>query len=403
MSVLSPCSPFCQAHKRAETRGCALSTFSAAWWLLTGAPLSKYVIWIVAAIVLGSTTARAQTSVAQLADAGWQAVENNDADKAAAFFHEALALRPRSAVLNFGAGVAAHMQGREHDASMLLQKAVELQPDLVQASALLGEIEYHEGELDIAIQTYEAALARAPRNPAMKRRLEEWRSEATTYQQFDTLKDDRFSVMFDGPVERKLASRATTVLGDAFWRIGKQIGAYPSNSINVILYTDKQFRDITGAPEWAGGGFDGQIRMPVKGALQNVQEFDRVLTHELAHAMLKAVAPRNIPVWLNEGLAMHFEGSDATSNERLLAAARIYVPLAALKSSFSRLNSDQANVAYAESLFATGALLERVGAGLPDLLQDLNSGLSIEQAVERYGVTFPDFESELARRVGVRQ
>ena len=209
--------------------------------------------------------------------------------------------------------------------------------------------------------------------------------------------------MFEGPVEKQLAARATAVLGDAFWRIGKTIGAYPSNSITVILYTDKQFRDITGAPEWAGGGFDGQIRLPVRGALQNVREFDRVLTHELVHAMLKAVAARNVPVWLNEGLAMHFEGYDAAAIERELAAARLFVPLAFLKNSFSRLNTAQANVAYAESLFATSALLERIGPGLAELLQDLNSGLPVEQAVERFGITFPAFEAELASRVGARR
>jgi tetratricopeptide (TPR) repeat protein len=362
--------------------------------------MSKYAIWLAVALLLSTTGARAQMSVAQLAAAGWQAVENNEADKAAASFREALILRPRDPVLNFGAGVAAYMQGREHEASLLLQKAVELEPRLIEAAALLGEIEYREGDLDVAMRTYESALTRAPRNPAMKRRLEEWRSEAATYQQFDTLRDDRFSIMFEGPVERKLASRATAVLGEAFWRIGKEIGAYPSDSINVILYTDKQFRDITGAPEWAGGGFDGQIRMPVRGALQNLQEFDRVLTHELAHAMLKAVASRNIPVWLNEGLAMHFERSDPSVVERELAAARLYVPLAALKSSFTRLNSAQATVAYAESLFATAALLERIGPGLPDLLQDLASGQPVEQAVERFGLTFPEFEAGLAERVG---
>jgi peptidase MA superfamily protein len=208
--------------------------------------------------------------------------------------------------------------------------------------------------------------------------------------------------MFEGPVEKQLAARATSVLGTAVWRIGKDIGAYPANSINVILYTDKQFRDITGAPEWAGGGFDGQIRLPVRGALQNLPEFDRVLTHELAHAMLKAVASRNVPVWLNEGLAMHFEGYNGAAVERQLAAARIFVPLAVLRTSFMRLSTAQANVAYAESLFATSVLLDRVGPGLADLLQDLNSGQPIEQAVERFGITFPDFESELARRVGVR-
>jgi len=355
-------------------------------------------------LVLSSVPARAQTTVADLADAGWQAVTKGDADRAASAFREALARRPRDPVLNLGAGVAAHLQGRENDATLLLQKALQIEPALTQASALLGEIVYRGGDLDLAIKTYEAALAHAPGNPALQQRLDAWRGEASAYRGFETVKDDRFAVMFEGPVEHKLAARATAVLGDAFWRIGKVIGEYPNNPINVILYTDKQFRDITGAPEWAGGGFDGQIRMPVRGALQNLGEFDRILTHELTHAMLRSVAPRNVPAWLNEGLAMYFEGYNPKAVESGLASARVFVPLTALRSSFTRLNATQAAVAYAESLFATAVLMERIEpSGLSQLLQELGGGQPIEQAVERFGFTFDDFEAKLARRVGVRR
>jgi hypothetical protein len=53
------------------------------------------------------------------------------------------------------------------------------------------------------------------------------------------------------------------VLDTAFWRIGKALGAYPSAPINVILYSERQFHDVTGAPEWAGGGFD-VVRKPMR-------------------------------------------------------------------------------------------------------------------------------------------
>jgi tetratricopeptide (TPR) repeat protein len=346
--------------------------------------------------------AAAQTTVSRLAETGWQAVERGDADKAASAFREALTMRPRDPELNMGAGMAAHLQGRDQDATSFLQKALQAEPTLIQAATLLGQIAYRVGDLDLAIKTYEAALKHAPGNPELKQRLDAWKNEASTYSSFQSVKDDRFVVMFEGPVEQKLASRATTVLGNAFWRIGKVIGAYPSNSINVILYTQKQFHDITGAPEWAGGGFDGQIRLPVKGALQNLPEFDRLLTHELTHAMLRSVASRNLPAWLNEGLAMHFEGYDAAAVERALARYRLFVPLSALRNSFGRLNERQATVAYAESFFAASVLMERISAvGIAQLLQDLDAGQSIDQAVERFGFTLADFESKLARRVGV--
>jgi tetratricopeptide (TPR) repeat protein len=345
----------------------------------------------------------AQSTADRLAETGWQAVDRGDADRAAAAFREALAMRPRDAGLNMGAGFAAHLQGRDQDATAFLQKALQGDPALTQASALLGEIAYRGGNLDLAIRTYEAALKYAPRDPSLKTRLEAWRNEASATRSFESVKDDRFAVMFEGPAEQKLASRATAVLGNAFWQIGKVIGSYPSNSINVILYTEKQFRDITGAPEWAGGGFDGQIRLPVKGALQNLPEFDRILTHELTHAMLRSVASRNLPAWLNEGLAMYFEGYDRAAVEKALATYRLFVPLSALRNSFGRLNERQATVAYAESFYAAAVLVERVGTtGIGQLLQDLDSGQPIDQALERFGFTFADFESNLAGRVGVK-
>ena len=48
------------------------------------------------------------------------------------------------------------------------------------------------------------------------------------------------------------------------------------------------------------------------------------------------------------------------------------------------------------------ALIDRVGiANVGFLLQDLDAGQSLEQAIERFGVTLPEFEADLMRRVGV--
>ena len=158
--------------------------------------------------------------------------------------------------------------------SSFLKRALQIEPRLTPASALLGEIAYQQGDLTFAIKTYESALALAPGNVELRERLATWRSEATVTDSLRAVKDDRFTILFDGPANRELAERATTVLREAFYRIGKTLGSYPSNSINVVLYTQRQFQDITGAPEWAGGGFDGQIRMPVAGATQNLVAFD---------------------------------------------------------------------------------------------------------------------------------
>ena len=350
-----------------------------------------------------AATASAQLATSEAVEKGFQALQKGDTEKAAAIFREALTRRPKDPQLLLGAGVVAQQQGQEQEAIALLKQALQIEPRLAQAAAILGQLFYRQGDLDLAIKLYERALPDAPPSVSegMRQRLDAWKKEASLPQSHEAIKDDRFTINFDGPVQQKLAARATSVLDAAFWRIGKTLGAYPSASINVILYSERQFHDITGAPEWAGGGFDGQIRMPVRGAAQNLAQFDRVLTHELTHAMLKSIAPRNLPAWLNEGLAMHCEGRDSALSERRLAQARVFVPLAVLRTSFSRLNAGQAMVAYEESAFATRALLDRIGpSGLGQLLQDLGTGQTMDQAIERFGVTFVAFESDLERRVG---
>ena len=334
-------------------------------------------------------------------NAGFAALDKNDADRAATAFRRALAAEPEHPAALYGAGAAAFMQGRQTDAIGFLKRALLREPRLVQASALLGEIAYRQGDLTLAIKTYENALALSPGTVELRDRLATLRSEATVHNNLGAFKDDRFTILFSGPANRVLAERATKVLRDAFWRIGQTLGSYPSNPLNIVLYTDQQFRDITGAPDWAGAGYDGQIRMPVAGAAQNLPEFDRILTHELTHAMLHNIAARNVPAWLNEGLAMYFEGNNAAASEKRLAAARAFVPLANLDREFTSLSAQQADLAYEMSAFATSTLLTRIGvANLRFLLQDLDRGSTLDAAIQRFGLTMAEFEGQLAKRVG---
>ena len=360
-------------------------------------------VMFVALLVAGTAAATiAQSSMPLAVEKGFQALQQGEIDSAGSIFREGLTRYPRDPFLLFGSGVVAQMQGETQTAIALLKRALQIEPRLAQASAALAELLYQQGDVELAIKEYERAIPNAPPSIALsiRQRVEALRAEASLPQNYAAIKDDRFMVSFDGPVQEKLAERATSVLTAAFWRIGKTLGTYPSAPINVILYSQRQFHDFTGAPEWSAGAFDGQIRMPVKGAAQNLAEFDRVLTHELTHAMLRTEVPRNLPAWLNEGLAMYCEGKDGELSGRRLAAARVFVPLAALQTSFGRLTAAQAVVAYEESAFAARALIERIGpANLGQLLQDLSGGQTIEQAIERFGVTFAAFESDLERRI----
>ena len=132
--------------------------------------------------------------------------------RASAIFREALTRHPNDPQLLLGAGVAASLQGQEKEAITLLKRALEIEPRLAQAATILGELLYKQGDLDLAIKMYERALPSAPPSVAvaMRGRLAAWREEAALPQNREAIKDDRFTIGFDGPAQQKVAAHAAS-------------------------------------------------------------------------------------------------------------------------------------------------------------------------------------------------
>jgi tetratricopeptide (TPR) repeat protein len=342
-------------------------------------------------------TIHAQSQTAELAEAGMKALRDGNPRRAASLFADLLSASPDDPVLLFGAGAAAHALGRHTEAMARLERALELQPRFAAAALLLGRIAYDEGDTDLAIRTYEQALADSPGNAAIARQLDEWRRDATTHRTFSDRRYERFRVMFEGRAEESLAARATAVLDSAFFRIGDKLGDYPAETIVAVLYTEQQFRDITRAPAWAGGQYDGRIRIPAAGAAEHPDLFDRVLVHELSHAVVAGIAGRPVPVWLDEGLAQYFEGADAAAARRRVQGAGRAIPLRDLEQGFGRFGPELARLAYDESLVAVGVMLDRPGFGWIRLLHRLGDGEPFGQAIVNFGFSYEDFERAIAR------
>ena len=343
-----------------------------------------------------TASSKQQRSGAQLAKAGWEALNAGRVQEAAAAFDEALRTGPQTPSTLLGAGVVARLQGRTDDVRRLLVDALKIEPSLTPASLLLGSVLYQSGDLDGAIETYQRALVFNPNHPQLTKQLEAWRKEAELHSGFRQALGDHFTVMFEGPAEAEMASRAVAVLEAAYWRIGTALSSYPTGVTTVILYTREQFHDITRSPSWAGGSFDGRIRVPVQGALQNRAEFERVLAHEFTHALIQSVALRGVPTWLHEGLADCFDGSDIRRKEQQIREADARLPLSRLEGSFEALTSSEATLAYAESAVAVHKLLEDPGPlAVANLLTDIGRGIPFTEAFERnILVSYADFQKK---------
>jgi tetratricopeptide (TPR) repeat protein len=333
-------------------------------------------------------------SAASLGRSGWDAINSGRALDAATAFEEALQQAPQDPALLLGAGIAAHLLGRADDARRNLVGALTFNPAMSAASLLLGEVLYQAGDLDGAITVYEQALPHAPATAQFTRKLEIWRKEMALHGGFTRRLGDHFTVLFEGPAEAQLAERAVAILEAAYWRIGMALYTYPTEAITVVLYTREQFQDITQSPAWAGGAFDGRIRLPVQGALKNPREFERVLAHEFTHAIVRSIAPRGVPVWLDEGLAVQFEGGDLDQKRAQVSGARDLPTLDRLERSFATLPDADARLAYAQSAVAVDTLLKEAGApALVNLLTDIGNGVPFAEAFgRRMLISYDEFQ-----------
>lgn len=352
---------------------------------------------VVCLVAVGPDPAGQRLTPAQQARAGWDALNAGKPDDAAAAFTEALRGAPREPSVLLGAGLAAHLLGHQDEARRYLLDALKYDPAFTPASLLLGELLYRTTDLDGAIQVYAEALVHAPGHAQISARLDAWRKEAALHDRFDRKLGDHFTVLFEGPAEAELAAMTVEILERVYWRIGSALSTYPTDVITVVLYTREQFRDITQSPEWAGGSYDGRIRVPMLGATKNVRELERVLAHEFTHALIRSIAPRGVPQWLNEGIAMNFEGTDVASHVAHVRGTDSRHSLAALERSFAGLSAKSAILAYAQSAAAVKRLLDEAGASaIVGILTDIARGIPFAEAFQHHThMRYAEFEKRV--------
>ena len=354
-------------------------------------PALLLAVLVIAAPALGQTS---DPRIALMERAAWSALGNGQNKTAADIFRQALASDPNNAQLHVGAATAAYAERRDGDARAELDRALSLDPKLTSARQLMGRVLHRKGDLLDAIKTYESLTRDAAADAATQATLDRWKREFDLQLRMQQAFGDRFAVSFEGPAEEALASKAIASLTRALDRICAVLNSYPTRTIPVVLYTTEQFTDITRAPAWAAAAYDGTIRVPVRGALEDEAELDRVLAHEFTHALVHSLAASAIPTWLNEGLAAALESTDLDWARHTVKQATP-VPLTVLSRSFGRLTGGQARLAYATSALAVQRMLDEAGGiAVANLIHDLGDRVDFESAFEkRIQRRFDQFQS----------
>lgn len=213
----------------------------------------------------------------------------------------------------------------------------------------------------------ERALELAPERDDLVALLERWRSEAQTEEDFHRIQSVHFELAHEVWREALLDRSADLLqaLELHYVELAALFDVRPAEQgrprIPVSLYRPAEFSRITGLAEWAGASFDGVIRAPLAEGVDPGPAFDELLRHELIHAFVREAGGRDVPGWLNEGLAQWFQpGAEAElGRARQGLRGRELIELGLLRGSLSKLaDAQRVALAYAQSL-AFCAWIER--------------------------------------------
>jgi tetratricopeptide (TPR) repeat protein len=233
-----------------------------------------------------------------------------------------------------------------------LLEAIRWDPDDFQARKFLALTCYRLDQFDDSLKFAKEALA-LRKDPELREFHLRLLREMEAMKGYTDRKTPGFKIIFSQFEHGDIRFRVTGILKEAFRQIGKKMNHYPDRAITVILYNEKGFFDITRAPEWAGGLYDGKIRIPIKGAGGREALLKRVLYHEYTHALIHDLTPR-CPLWLNEGLAEYF------SSEHQKKVGQI-IPLQLLEARFPGGDPRLVAAAYLESYSAVSYLISKFG------------------------------------------
>jgi tetratricopeptide (TPR) repeat protein len=303
-------------------------------------------------------------------------------------------------------GLALLLQGDHGAAEGELHEAQAMDEKDPQVHQLLGRIFYNTGRLYQAIDAWERALELAPEDSETAALLERARRELPVENSMSHDYGRNFKISYNGRAFGEVGDQVLEVLESAYSEIGNDLNFYPDTVVPVLLYTERDFAEITRSPDWAGGLYDGKIRIPVGGVSRMNPQLKAVLFHEYSHVAVHFLTRGRCPAWLNEGLAQIAERRHHDPPLTALAAAvdevksLVFEPL---ETSFIGLSREEAQLAYEQSYSLTAYMIEQYHwYKMAELLAALGEGLSMEEAVSavlgEYGTNYASLQAAWHRQ-----
>ncbi len=243
----------------------------------------------------------------------------------------------------------------------------------------------HETETPCAtcIEEMQRAHELAPNRDDIQTILERWKREAEIEKDFWHDSSLHFELSYDGNREDILSSgnKILNSLEDDYGELVRFFGSAPVEEgrprIAVTLYRREGFHEITALGDWAGGAFDGVVRVPIGDYEREAAGLERVMKHELVHAFVRVIGGANVPGWLNEGVAQWLEPNRSANLDaaRRHVKGQTFFPVERLKGTLATWkDKDEIGRAYAQSLLMVDWMVQRYGERvLLDVIEECKS------------------------------
>ncbi len=354
--------------------------------------------------VLASLEAKGNAELSATANfiAGKFEFEHGTINQSRLYFENALRFQPENSTILVYYAALLVRSGNASQALSYAQRAVNSAPESPDAYTMLGYAQFVSDHTKDAIASWKRSLELRP-DATVRQLLAKAQRENAVESDFSQGESSHFSLHYEGQqTSEALRTEILAALESDYDDLARDLGTPPRDNIQVTLYTEQAFFDVTHAPSWSGAMNDGKLRIPISGLTSVTPELARVLKHELAHSFINQLSGGRCPPWLHEGIAQLLEPKSLGSDGHQLALLfkqQQDIPLNVLEGSFQGFSGAQAYLAYAESLAAVSYINDSYGLGdIQRILQLLSQGSSTEAALRAtIHSDYGQLESELAR------
>lgn len=332
--------------------------------------------------------------VSRLMKEGEGALAEKDFDLASSRFRQALQLDDSLDGARTGLAFSEMRLGRDEAALSIVLDGLAREPSSPQLNEILGDLRDRQERVDEALRAWREAFRVAP-NDRLREKILKAERELQAGRDYAFATTPHFNLRHDGDLEPELATQIGDYLEERYRDLSDTFRHAPPQPITVLLYPNRQFRDVTQAPDRVIGLYDGKIRVPLGGIHRLDDAARKVLVHELTHAVVHSKTRGNCPRWLQEGLAQRME-------ERTLGAAD-RSRVAKLLGSRDPVTWDSGELSYPAALSLVLYLEgDRGFPALLDLLDRLGAGDTVDAAVRNvYGESYGEICRSWARAAGV--